>query len=551
VSKRLCLPLLTAAAMIGSATVQSAPAARASAPPRVLRVGSYRGIGGQFTSIQAAVNAAHPGDWILVGPGDYHERGSNDPELPAGVLIETPNIHLRGMNRNTVVIDGTKRIAPKPCDAAYRSQQYGSKVKGHWAGMNGVVVSKVSGVSIENLTVCNYLLTKHGTGGNEIWWNGGDGSGEIGMHGYSGAFLTASATYSHGADKPRGDYGIFVSNADGPGVIFHSYASNMGDSGFYVGACPDCNIVLNDIHSQHNADGYSGTNSGGHLIIENSEFDHNKTGLSTDSENNDDQPSPQDGVCPANGKGPTGTSSCWEFRNNFVHDNNDPNVPGVGSGLAGAAPIGTGLILAGGRDDTIDHNRFENNGSWGFLLVDMPYMGTPPPNGHCNGGIDTGNGVCYFQAYGSEIASNTFKHNGFFGNATNGDIGMATQQHDPGNCYHDNSDPDGLTSDPPNIQDPPYNPCGDPNGGDLGPLVAQVLCATQLVAECPGSPATSYPRPTKVTTTPIPKEPTMPDPCKGVPANPWCPNGGSASSVGGVAVAAYRDDVVQVQPHHA
>ena len=29
----------------------------------------------QFSSIQAAVDAARPGDWILIAPGDYHERG--------------------------------------------------------------------------------------------------------------------------------------------------------------------------------------------------------------------------------------------------------------------------------------------------------------------------------------------------------------------------------------------------------------------------------------------------------------------------------------------
>jgi len=50
--------------------------ASAGSPARVLRVGSYHGIRGQFASIQAAVDAAHPGDWVLVGPGDYHETGN-------------------------------------------------------------------------------------------------------------------------------------------------------------------------------------------------------------------------------------------------------------------------------------------------------------------------------------------------------------------------------------------------------------------------------------------------------------------------------------------
>ncbi|TMK75616.1 MAG: hypothetical protein E6G48_01165, partial [Actinobacteria bacterium] len=46
----------------------------ASAGARVRRVGRYHGIQGGFSSIQKAVDAAQAGDWILIGPGDYHER---------------------------------------------------------------------------------------------------------------------------------------------------------------------------------------------------------------------------------------------------------------------------------------------------------------------------------------------------------------------------------------------------------------------------------------------------------------------------------------------
>ena len=49
------------------------------AEARVLRVGTYHGKRGQYQSIQAAVNAAHPGDWILVGPGDYKEHSGRAP----------------------------------------------------------------------------------------------------------------------------------------------------------------------------------------------------------------------------------------------------------------------------------------------------------------------------------------------------------------------------------------------------------------------------------------------------------------------------------------
>jgi pectin methylesterase-like acyl-CoA thioesterase len=41
---------------------------------RVLLVGTYKGHAGRYTTIRSAVDAAKPGDWVLVAPGDYHER---------------------------------------------------------------------------------------------------------------------------------------------------------------------------------------------------------------------------------------------------------------------------------------------------------------------------------------------------------------------------------------------------------------------------------------------------------------------------------------------
>src|SRR5437764_13622188 len=84
-----------------------------TAEARVLRVGTWNGVPGQFKTIQNAVKAAKAGDWILVGPGDYKEHGFRGEAEPAGVLITTPNIHLRGMDRSAVVVDGTKPGAPK------------------------------------------------------------------------------------------------------------------------------------------------------------------------------------------------------------------------------------------------------------------------------------------------------------------------------------------------------------------------------------------------------------------------------------------------------
>src|SRR5437773_9550079 len=70
---------LVASLVVAAATFAGSPSLAGSV--HVWRVGTYRGIPGQFRTIQAAVDAARPGDWILVAPGDYHENGSSDSEL--------------------------------------------------------------------------------------------------------------------------------------------------------------------------------------------------------------------------------------------------------------------------------------------------------------------------------------------------------------------------------------------------------------------------------------------------------------------------------------
>lgn len=509
--RRLAVAALVAAGVLILASTAGA---------RVLRVGVFKGIAGQFRSIQAAVNAARPGDWILIAPGDYHEQGVKGAKQPAGVLIRKAHLHLRGMNRNTVIVDGTKPGA-RACSSRKRDQEATGK------GRDGIEAYKVNDVSIENLTVCNFLSDRHGAQGNEIWWNGGDKSGKIGMGSWWGDFLTATSTYSNGVNAPFGDYGIYASNSRGPGVVDHSYASNMGDSAFYVGACPNCNSVLNHVRGQYSALGFSGTNAGGNLIIENSRFDRNKSGPTTNSQNNDDAPSPQNGHCPGAVKGPAGNGVCDIWRHNVIDDNNNPNVPGNGvKGVAGEIPVGTGMVFGGSEYTELLDNRIYNNNAWGAVVVDFPDQETPPPVSHCQGGTyltppPAANPLCYYQAFGNVVAGNVFQHNGGYKNPTNGDIALYAQPHSPGNCFYGNTDPNGLTSSPANIQSPPYNQCGQPNGSTDPTELGQIACALKL-APCPAG--THYPQPARSFKLKMaPRQPGMPNPCKNVPANPWCP----------------------------
>jgi hypothetical protein len=470
--------------------------------------------GHYFSTVQSAVDAAHRGDWILIWPGVYHEKSTRWPT--AGVWINKPDLHIRGLNRNKVIIDGSNGTAADPCPSAASEQDLTPR--------DGIVVWKASGVTIQNLTVCDYLAGSNGEHGNEIWWNGGDGSGKIGLGRYSGSYLTATSMYAPTVlNSPSvAQYGIFVSNARGPGLITRSYASNMADAAYYVGACRRvCNTRLSRDRGTNSALGYSGTNSGGRLVITDSEFDHNHTGLAPNSLNNDDAPPPQDGRCPG-----STSRSCTIIEGNLIWANNNPNTP-----ISGITPaVGTGVELAGGSYDTVRDNLIVGNGAWGVIAHDYPDPEKPPPGSHCQGGIknDPAKGYCLFPARGNRIYRNVFENDGFFGNRTNSDMATETLAgRTPRNCFYANRTPGHkkrLTSAPRHIQRASVDgrPCGAKGTGNDVALFDQLVCNTGFIT-CPLPPAeANYPKQTKIVIVKLPRLPTMPHVCRGVPDNPFC-----------------------------
>ena len=171
-------------------------------------------------TIQGAVNAATPGDLVLVAPGVY----------PEAVLVRTPYVTIRGEDRSTVVLDGEQKRA------------------------NGIHVVEADGVVVENMSAHGYQL-------NGFYWSS--------VQGYRGSYLTAWG---------NGDYGVYAFDSVW-GRFDHSYASGHPDSGFYIGQCYPCHAVVTDVVSYHNALGYSGTNAGGDLSLVNSEWTGNLAGI--------------------------------------------------------------------------------------------------------------------------------------------------------------------------------------------------------------------------------------------------------------------------------
>jgi plastocyanin len=188
-----------------------APVARAS--------GRVRRVPQQHRTIQAAVNAARPGDLVLIGPGVYREE----------VKVAIPSLVLRGTDRNAVVIDAEFK---RP---------------------NAVSIT-ADGVAVENLTARNALT-------NGVFWTG--------VKGYRASYVTAHANK---------EYGIYAFDSV-DGVFEHSYASASTDSGFYIGQCNPCRAVITDVVAENNALGYSGTNASGELYLVRSVWRRNWAGI--------------------------------------------------------------------------------------------------------------------------------------------------------------------------------------------------------------------------------------------------------------------------------
>jgi hypothetical protein len=432
-----------------------------------------------FNTIQAAVNATKYGAWVLIEPGVYDEE----------VKVTRPHngIFIRGMDRNGVIVDGQNKIDP--------------------GGRNGIEVYKANKVWIENLTVRNFEReTTDGPGGNEIWWNGGEGSEKRGAHGWWGRYLTA---YDTGLN---GGYGIFTNN-ETEGEWENIYASGFNDSGIYLGACAECKARINKATMEFNALGYSGSNSGGNLIIENSIFRHNTTGVAPNSENPGDGPPPQNGACEHSrplhkhkGKLPEFSSTefahCTIIRDNLITENSDLSAPA--NEASAASPWGAGIVLPGDYGDLIEHNEITNNPTDGVLAFEYP--NPYPPTSE----------TIYFQNAGNKVANNTFSGNGYRGGGYTGDV--AFQGGDFGSMKSTNNCLSGNS-----FADATYPAEIEGTWGCQNKTTPNAISAYSFLEYLIELSAESENRPTTEAVGPPPAQPTMPNPCENVPTNPLCP----------------------------
>lgn len=280
-------------------------------------------------TIQAAVEAARKGDLVLVGPGTYRES----------VLIEKAGITVRGLDRNTVILDGENKRE------------------------SGIIVA-ADGVVIENLTAHNY-------NGNGVFVNGGYspngvdktktfGLGGDTIKGYRISYVTA---YNNGL------YGIYAFGSRG-GQIDHSYVSGHPDSGLYVGQCKPCNALVTDNIAEGNAIGYEGTNASGGVYVVRSTFRNNRIGITPNSQK-------MEKLTPQTETFVVG---------NLVVDNGNPTSPAQARG-----GFGEGIVVGGGTKNLVARNRVSGNPSAGILVNSFGEFA--PENNRIEGNVLESNGI--------------------------------------------------------------------------------------------------------------------------------------------------------------
>jgi parallel beta-helix repeat protein len=261
-------------------------------------------------SIQAAVDAAVPGDTIVVPPGVY----------AGGVVIDKSPLTIRGSR--AAVVDA-------------RGHQYGieagtGRISTGPDGNPMCPALTLHGITIDGLTIRN--------------------ADDTGVHfiGVDGFRMT------HGRYVDNSQYGPFpICSAHG--LVDHNQVSGTDDAGIYVG--DDNAVTVADNHVSGCSIGVEIENSV-HSVVRDNKTIGNTVGVLVS-------------LLPGL---PKPFNDDTRIEGNVVDHNNMPNpIPADSGDDVGLLPTGTGILNVGGDRVVIAHNSVIGNNSVGVAIVQSPF----------------------------------------------------------------------------------------------------------------------------------------------------------------------------------
>ena len=262
-------------------------------------------------SIQAAVDAAKPGQTVLVKPGDYTETHGGS----AAVRITKP----------------LKLIAESTASSPVRILPGGSQRQGILVEPANSGDPDVNGIEIKGFTV-------EGFQNNGIWLrhvNNFNIEGNTSINNLENGIWPTLST--NGEVKRNLSYGSL-------------------DSALWVEAVENVRVIDNELHTSPTGLEVTVSND---VHMEGNVVYNNVVGIGL-------YPPPSAGLPPSNW--PSQPFRNWTVVNNFVYENNLPN-PTTG-GSVGNLPPGGGILVLGVDTVTVQNNRVDNNNFFGIAMSD-------------------------------------------------------------------------------------------------------------------------------------------------------------------------------------
>jgi Right handed beta helix region len=267
--------------------------------------------GCKYKTIQKAVDAAGKGTTIRVGKGTYKE-----------------GVKVLSSSKDRVKLIGDSK---KPGNVILE----GKGLKGG-AAQNGIIVNNADGVTVDGFHIRNYK---------------GNGIFVVNVDGYKLRHIVAESD---------GVYGMYAFNSKG-GSMTDSEAFYNNDSGFYVGQTPPQTkpkrTTLKNLSSWGNVLGYSGTNSR-YVTITKSKFFNNGLGIVPNVLDSEKFMPHEDNAIVDNDI----------FWNNFNYYAGAPFKLG-GKATPTPYPVGTGILLFGGKTARVENNRIWGNYLLGYAAI--------------------------------------------------------------------------------------------------------------------------------------------------------------------------------------